>query len=184
MSVFTFFRTRCGASRRMCGWTTCAPGATPLLHRQSGKPMSNNNTSAFSIPRDDAVIERALQDASVPTLMMSMLHMSGDTSLLDGPIRPNGVYINEYQGFMSEEDKAAVRAQALQVIRAFRDGGCKLPPAPDAATVQRMMNFLIGQEVPADYVPMMMEEMELDGRDQRSDAWGEEVAASAREGHK
>ncbi len=146
--------------------------------------MSNNNTSAFSIPRDDAVIERALQDASVPTLMMSMLHMSGDTSLLDGPIRPNGVYINEYQGFMSEEDKAAVRAQALQVIRAFRDGGCKLPPAPDAATVHRMMNFLIGQEVPADYVPMMMEEMELDGRDQRSDAWGEEVAASAREGHK
>lgn len=47
-----------------------------------------------------------------------------------------------------------------------------------------MMNFLVAQDVPADYVPMMLEEMELDGRDQRSDAWGEEVPAQARKEHK
>lgn len=138
----------------------------------------------FDIPRDDAAIARALEDASIPTLMMSMIHMSGDTSLLDGDLRPAGVYINEYQGYMSEEDKAAVRARALEVIKAFRDGGCKLPPAPDAATIQRMMNFLVAQEVPEDYVPMMLEEMELDGVDQRSDAWGDEVPLERREEHK
>jgi 4-hydroxyacetophenone monooxygenase len=146
--------------------------------------MSNTEQPRFDIPDDDAQIAAALEDASIPTLMMSMIHMSGDASLLDGDLRPAGVYINEYQGYMSEEDKAAVRAQALEVIKAFRDGGCQLPPPPSPETIHRMMNFLVAQDVPEDYVPMMLEEMELDGRDQRSDAWGDEVPEDARAAHK
>ncbi len=145
--------------------------------------MNSVEQPRFEITDDDATIAAALQDASIPTLMMSMVHMSGDASLLEGRIRPAGVYINEYQGFMSEEDKAAVRAQALEVIKAFRDGGCQLPPPPSDETIHRMMNFLVAQEVPADYVPMMLEEMELDGQDPRSDRWGEEVPRDAREQH-
>ncbi|GAB5450137.1 MAG: NAD(P)/FAD-dependent oxidoreductase [Halioglobus sp.] len=146
--------------------------------------MTAEDTVRYPITDDDATIAAALEDASIPTLMMSMLHMSGDTGLLDGELRPAGAYINEYQGYMSEEDKATVRAQALEVIKAYRDGGCKLPPPPDAQTVHRMMNFLLAQEVPADYVPMMLEEMELDGRDQRSSAWGDEVDPSVKSAHK
>ncbi|MFT4519120.1 MAG: 4-hydroxyacetophenone monooxygenase [Halioglobus sp.] len=146
--------------------------------------MNNNTQPTFDIPQDDAAIASALEDASIPTLLMSMIHMSGDASLLDGPLRPAGVYINEYQGYMSEEDKAAVRAQALEVIKIFRDGGCKLPPPPSAETVHRMMNFYVAQDVPEDYVPMLLEEMELDGTDQRSDAWGDEVAIQSTSGHK
>lgn len=138
----------------------------------------------FDIPDDDAVIEKALEDASIPTLMMSMIHMSGDARLLDEEIRPTGVFINEYQGYMSEEAKATVRAQALEVIKVFRDGGCKLPPPPDAKTVHRMMNFLVAAEVAEDYVPMMLEEMELDGVDQRSDAWNDELPLKVRREHK
>jgi 4-hydroxyacetophenone monooxygenase len=132
-------------------------------------------SSSFDIPADDELIARALQDASIPTLMMSMIHMSGDASLLEGAIRPAGAYINEYQGYMSEEDKATVRAQALQVIKTFRDGGCQLPPPPDRDTIHRMMNFFVAQEVPEEYLPRMLEEMELDGRDQRCDNWGSVV---------
>ena len=146
--------------------------------------MTDRDLPRFDISDDDAVIERALEDASIPTLMMSMIHMSGDTSLLDGELRPAGVFITEYQGFMSEEDKAAVRAKALDVIRAFRDGGCQLPPPPSRETIHRMMNFLVAQDVPEDYVPMMLEEMELDGEDPRSDAWGEEVPVAQREAHR
>lgn len=146
--------------------------------------MSQTEQPRFDIPDDDAAIAAALEDASIPTLMMSMVHMSGDTSLLDGELRPAGVYINEYQGYMSEEDKAAVRAQALEIIRAFRDGGSQLPAPPSPETIHRMMNFLVAQEVPEDYVPMMLEEMELDGQDQRSDAWGDEVPRESRAEHK
>ena len=146
--------------------------------------MSGTAQSSFSIPDDDALIASALEEASIPTLMMSMIHMSGDASLLDGAIRPAGVFINEYQGYMSEEDKATVRARALEMIKNFRDGGCQLPSSPSPATIHRMMNFIVAGDVPEDYVPMMLEEMELDGIDQRSDAWSDEVPAKARAHHK
>ncbi|MEM9255419.1 MAG: NAD(P)-binding domain-containing protein [Pseudomonadota bacterium] len=142
--------------------------------------MTSENVA---LPDDDALIAAMLEDASVPTLMMCMIHMSGDESLLDGPIKPAGVYINEYQGYLSEEEQRAVRSQAFDVIKAFRDGGCRLPPPPSAEAIHKMMNFIVGQDVPAEYVPMMMEEMELDGVDQRSDDWGSEVEQSRREAH-
>ncbi len=146
--------------------------------------MSGTAQTNFSIPEDNALIARALENASIPTLMMSMVHMSGDASLLDGTIRPAGVFINEYQGYMSEDDKAAVRTQALDVIKDFRDSGCKLPAAPSRDTIHRMMNFIVAGDVPEDYVPMMLEEMELDGIDQRSDVCSDEVSAGARAQHK
>ncbi|MCZ6830841.1 MAG: NAD(P)/FAD-dependent oxidoreductase [Gammaproteobacteria bacterium] len=142
---------------------------------------STCNPAGAGIDADDATIAAALEDASIPCLMMCMIHMSGDASLLDGDIKPMGVYINEFQGFMDEESRAAIRARALQVIQAYRDGGCQLPPPPSRSTIHRMMEFLVAQEVPQDYVPMLLEEMDLDGEDQRNDDWGEEVPAGARD---
>ena len=46
---------------------------------------------------------------SIPTLMLSMVHMTGDPSIIRGPLRPQGLFLNEVQGYMSEEDKAEVR---------------------------------------------------------------------------
>jgi 4-hydroxyacetophenone monooxygenase len=136
--------------------------------------------AGLGIHEDDATIAAALEEASIPCLIMSMIHMSGDSSILDGDIKPLGVYINEFQGYMDEESKAAIRTQALEVIRKFREGGCVLPPAPSPETIHRMMEFLVAQEVPQAYVPMMLEEMELDGEDQRNDDWGDQVSQQSR----
>ena len=125
------------------------------------------NPAAIPFTDDDAVIAAALEQASVPTLIMSMVHMTGDASILQGDIRPAGVYLNEVQGFMSAEDQAVIRARALEVIKAFRDGGCQLPPPPSEEIIHAMMKFLVAEDVSADYIPMMLEEMELDGRDLR-----------------
>ena len=138
-------------------------------------------TAGVPITDDDASIAAALEDVSVPTLMLSMLHMSGDTSILKGSLRPQGVLLNEIQGFMSEEDQAAVRAQALEVIKAYRDGGCKLPSPPSPETIHEMMEFLVAGEVPTKYVPMMLEEMELDGKDAREFHWDQQVSEEAKQ---
>lgn len=138
--------------------------------------------AGLGIHEDDATIAAALEEASIPCLMMSMIHMSGDTSLLDGDIKPLGVYINEFQGYMDEDAKARIRKQALDVIKKFRDGGCQLPPPPSPKTIHRMMEFLVAQEVPQQYVPMMLEEMELDGEDQRNDEWVDDIGPQARAG--
>ena len=116
---------------------------------------------------DDA-IAAALADVSVPTLLLSCVHMSGDASLLDGPLRPQGLFLNEVQGFMSAEDQARARALALDVIRAWRDRGCPEPAPVTPEQLQRMMDWLVCEHVPDEYVQMLLEEMELDGTDARA----------------
>ena len=117
---------------------------------------------------DDAAIAAALEDLSIPTLMLSLVHITGDPELIRGPLRPQGLFLNEVQGFMSEEDKAQVRRIALDIIRDYRDRGCTLPPPPDAGLIHEMMNWLVCEPVPDEYVPMLREEMELDGHDERA----------------
>ena len=130
---------------------------------------------------DDATIAKALEDVSVPTLLVSLVHLTGDASILAGPLRPAGIYLNEVQGFMSPEDQAAARAFALEKISEFRDGGCVLPPPPSDEVVHRMMEFLVAGEVPDEYVPLMLEELAFDGGDARAVDWVDEVAPAAKD---
>lgn len=115
----------------------------------------------------DADIAAALHDVSIPTLLLSCVHMTGDETLLDSMPRPAGVFLNEVQGFMSEDDKAAARKLACEIICDYRDRGCPEPAPVRPALLKRMMEWLVCSEVADEYVPMMLEEMELDGQDVR-----------------
>ena len=115
----------------------------------------------------DAEIAEALLDVSIPTLLLSLVHLSGDPELIRGRLRPAGLFLNEVQGYMTEEDKAEARALALEVIRAYRDRGCPEPEPVSPELLHEMMTWLVCEEVPEEYVPLLMEEMELDGRDAR-----------------
>ena len=127
----------------------------------------------------DAAIATALEDVSVPTLLLSCLHITGDATLLDGPLKPQGLFLNEVQGFMSEEDKAKARALALDVIRSWRDRGCPEPAPIGPELLKRMMDWLVCESVPDEYVQMLLEEMELDGGDARALAPLADPAAAA-----
>src|SRR5690348_11550216 len=122
-----------------------------------------NQHAGIPFDTPDEEIAAALEDVSIPTLMLSLVHMSGDPELIRGRLRPAGLFLNEVQGYMTEEDKAEVRALALDVIRDYRDRGCPEPEPLSAELVHEMMTWLVCEEVPAEYVPMLMEEMELDG---------------------
>lgn len=118
----------------------------------------------------DSEIAAALEDVSIPTLLLSCLHMSGDASILEGPLRPQGLFLNEFQGFMGEEDQAAARTLALGIILDYRDRGCPEPEPVSPELLKQMMDWIACEEVPPEYVPMMLEEMELDGDDTRAPA--------------
>ena len=120
----------------------------------------------FTTP--DEEIAEALLDVSIPTLMLSLVHMSGDAGLIRGEPKPAGLFLNEVQGYMSEADKAAVRKIALEVIADYRDRGCQEPEPIGPELLQEMMQWLVCEPVPAEYVPMLLEEMELDGTDSRA----------------
>ncbi|BBX02442.1 4-hydroxyacetophenone monooxygenase [Mycolicibacterium moriokaense] len=139
--------------------------------------MRNPHAGQPFTTTDDEIAE-ALLDVSIPTLMLSLVHMSGDPELIRGDLKPAGLFLNEVQGYMSEEDKAAVRKIALDVITDYRDRGCPEPEPVSPELLHEMMQWLVCEPVPAEYVPMVLEEMELDGRDARATGG---VAQSARE---
>ena len=136
---------------------------------------------AAPIHEDDAFLAKVLESASIPTLMLSLVHITGDTSLLRGAIRPKPAVMGEGQGFLSDAEKREVRALALKRLAAWRDGGCRTAPLPPPETIHEMMSFLVGEPVSADYVPMMLEELALDGTSSRALRWEREVPAAARQ---
>ena len=50
------------------------------------------------ITEDDATIAAALEDADIPTLMVALVHLTGDLSGLRGDIRPVGGFMAAPQG--------------------------------------------------------------------------------------
>jgi 4-hydroxyacetophenone monooxygenase len=140
-----------------------------VRNRWAGEP--------FDTP--DEVIAEQLLDVSIPTLMLSLVHITGDADLLRGPIRPAGLFLNEVQGFMSEDDKAEVRRLAVEVLGAWRDRGCPEPAPLSPAVVHEMMEWLACEEVPDDYVPLILEELDLDATDTRENA---RLESGARDG--
>jgi 4-hydroxyacetophenone monooxygenase len=116
----------------------------------------------------DAEIAAALEDVSIPTLVLSLVHVTGDLELIRGRLAPAGLFLNEVQGYLSEEEKDAVRARAVPILAAYRDAGSPEPEPLDAAAIAEMMRWLVCEEVPDEYVEMLMEEMGLDGTDARA----------------
>ncbi|MBX3313782.1 MAG: NAD(P)/FAD-dependent oxidoreductase [Actinobacteria bacterium] len=135
-----------------------------MRNPHAGKPFT---AAQFS----DEQIAAMVEDLSVPTLLLSCVHLSppGDRRrILDGPIRPTGSYINEYQGFLTDEQQAEGRALAVELICAWRDRGCPEPEPLSAGELEEMMDWMVGAPVDRDYVAMMAEELGLEGDDARA----------------
>jgi len=109
---------------------------------------------------DDTTIARMIEGASMPALMMAIVHMTGDATLLDGPVRPPRLRIHDVRGRMQPEDEAFLKVQAIDAVRAWRQRGWTLPPLPREA-IHRMMSVCTGQAIPDEYADLLVEEMGL-----------------------
>lgn len=118
----------------------------------------------FTTPTDE--IAAALEDVSIPTLLLSLVHITGDPRFIRD-FKPMGIFLNEVQGFMSEEDKARARAAALPVLADYRDRGCPEPEPLSLELIREMMDWAACEHVTDDYLPLILEEMDLDGVDPR-----------------
>lgn len=114
----------------------------------------------------DAEIAAALEQVSIPTLLLSLVHITGDPRYIR-EFKQAGLFLNEVQGFMSEEDKARAREVALPVIADYRDRGCPVPDPLPAEVVREMMDWAACEPVDDDNVPLMLEELDLEGVDPR-----------------
>ncbi|OCB42642.1 4-hydroxyacetophenone monooxygenase [Mycobacterium vulneris] len=118
----------------------------------------------FTTPDTD--IAAALEQVSIPTLLLSLVHITGDPRYIR-EFKQAGLFLNEVQGFMSEEDKARVREVALPVIADYRDRGCPVPDPLPAELVREMLDWAACEPVDDDNLPLVLEELDLEGVDPR-----------------
>jgi 4-hydroxyacetophenone monooxygenase len=130
-------------------------------------PNDRNPWAGTSFDDTDEAIAAALLDVSIPTLVASLVHITGDPGFLRTDLRPAGLFLNEVQGFMTPEQQQAVRDLALPILRDFRDRGCPEPPPLPPDVVREIMEWLACEPMPPEYVPMLLEELELEGTDVR-----------------
>ncbi|MBC7599415.1 MAG: NAD(P)/FAD-dependent oxidoreductase [Polaromonas sp.] len=115
--------------------------------------------------------DSALQDASMPTLLMCLFQITRDRSWLEDPFRPKrdiSIFADPSGGLPPELQKI-VRDNMAVVLAELESGKRELPPLPNESQLTEMMNVCVGETVPAAYTGMAMEEMgfrprELDWR--------------------
>jgi 4-hydroxyacetophenone monooxygenase len=118
-----------------------------------------SDSELFSL--DDAALEDAVQCANLPTLLMVLIHLTGDLAWMREEFRPKRASPQRLDGGYDRTRAASIRAEALAALRAFRDRGAPLTPLPEPALLAQMMSFSLGQDLPPEYVPMMLADMGL-----------------------
>ncbi|MED5814406.1 NAD(P)/FAD-dependent oxidoreductase [Mycolicibacterium sp. 050232] len=114
----------------------------------------------------DDIIRTAIDEASVPALLMSMVHMTGDMSLLDDLPKPFMLIPMDLQGGMNEADKQIVRDRAYDVVRNYRDRGCPPPFVPNEDQMRVMLDVMSAGQVTEDYVDYVAADVRLSDSDQ------------------
>ena len=108
-----------------------------VRNRYAGEPITD----------DDATIAAALEDVSIPTLLLSMVHMTGDPILHPGRAScRSGIFLNEVQGFMTPEDAgrgAGPGARGDLAPTATAAACC--PRRRDEALLHEMMACLVAE---------------------------------------
>ena len=135
---------------------------------QTGNAEFRAPARLIGLPFDDSddTIRDAIADASVPALLMSMVHMTGDLGILDELPRPFLLIALDLQGAMSEPDKEAVRDRAFNVVRDYRDRGCPPPFVPDADQLQTMLDVVTTGEVTGEFLDYVAADLRITDADE------------------
>jgi 4-hydroxyacetophenone monooxygenase len=132
------------------------------------------------ITDSDETIRNALESAHLPSLIAALVHLTGDASLVKGEIKPVYDFFGDGQGGLSEEQRTSTRERAFAAIEAYRDRGHTLPAQPSFDDVRAIMNFVAGAEIPDHYIPFLIEELALEGKDPKEPRWPATITESQR----
>jgi len=95
----------------------------------------------------------AIALANIPTLLMVLVQLTGETHWLEEPytpIRQSGMGDND-SGGLDPRNQAEVREAALEAILAWRAGRPVALPAPSEDTLVKMLSVAMGEPVPEEY---------------------------------
>ena len=122
-----------------------------------------HNEAQQPFDADDVTIREMLKDAYVPTLVLALVHLTGDLSLIRGDLRPKMEFLNPDDG-VTDAQRAAVLEQAAQVLAQYRDDPQPFF-MPNTSDLREMLEFLIGEPVAEEYSEFLTSELSLNGED-------------------
>ncbi|MBI2710740.1 MAG: NAD(P)/FAD-dependent oxidoreductase [Actinobacteria bacterium] len=128
----------------------------------------------------DAEIDAAVAAADVPPLLTALAHLTGDLALLAEDTRPDQERLVEADAGLAPEEQATARTRAAAALRRYRDGGSQAAPTPDHKALRQMIEYLVGPEAVDDYLPLLAEELALEGSDVRAPGWSAAALAPGR----
>ncbi len=113
-----------------------------------------------STPVSDAWIaqlDAALPSANVPTLLMTLVHLTGDARWLSERYQCTRIHgIDDHDtGGLAPEVQEEVRAAAREALIAWKAGKSPAMPAPELEQLVQMLRRSVGEEVPETYGPMV-----------------------------
>jgi len=122
-------------------------------------------TAAQRNTLDRATLRSALAQADLRVLVMCLFHLSGDEKWLAPPYRPARdvrLVADPAAGFSE-----AVQREIREAAEALLADGVPKPVIddPGPALFQRMMSLCLGEDVPAEYVPLMRQDMGFEDGD-------------------
>jgi 4-hydroxyacetophenone monooxygenase len=119
---------------------------------------------------DRNALLRHLESADTAPLLMVLVHLGGDPAWLDR-IAP---YIKGPWSFHDEtpaELKAELRTAVADVLKDYARSGRELPVTLPMQLLPQMLDACTGQHVPEEYLPLVLEEIDLAGDDPKTVHW-------------
>ena len=116
-------------------------------------------------------IEDCLRHADIPILLMVLVHLTGDETWLKSPFLPRKdtyFFANESGGLPLHVQKI-VREAAANVISDYHKRRLDIKPEPSEKLFLKMMRTCVSENIPREYLQMMLEEMSFRERDPE---WG------------
>ena len=106
------------------------------------------------------IIAEVINEASFPVLVASLTQITGDLDFLAQMPKPQTATLGETQGHLIEEQKAQIKIAALDILDNFfntdkYEGASRIQDTD----LHQIMNYVVGQEVDDEYVPMMLNEI-------------------------
>jgi 4-hydroxyacetophenone monooxygenase len=120
------------------------------------------NSDSPMVALDPSRLREALVEADVPVLLMVLMHLTGDRKWIETPFRPQreGRLFADESGGLQDAVQTEVREAAYRALT----GGPLETKTVSPGLIQAMLSVFVGEEVPAEYVPLAMEELGVSER--------------------
>jgi 4-hydroxyacetophenone monooxygenase len=125
--------------------------------------------------RDEAALRAALAEADIAPMLMVLVQLTGDLDILD-EVAPHIHGAWSFLQSVPEPLKAKVQDRLVATLRDYVATDRAPPPRPSADVLQRMMSGGVGQPVPEEYIPLLLEEMRFGDEDTRAVRWHRDPA--------